>query len=86
MTTTPAKLSAVVFDWAGTLVDFGSCAPMGAFVRLFAEFGVSVSIAQARGPMGLAKRDHIATLCRLPEVAGRDVVAAYGEKTGGPEG
>ena len=62
-------LSAVVFDWAGTILDFGSCAPMGAFVRLFEQFDVQVSIEQARGPMGVAKWDHIKALSLLPEVA-----------------
>ncbi|THJ35203.1 phosphonoacetaldehyde hydrolase [Lampropedia aestuarii] len=62
------RLSAVVFDWAGTILDFGSCAPMGAFVRLFEQFGITLSIAQARGPMGLAKWDHIRALGSLPEV------------------
>lgn len=64
----PDQLSAVVFDWAGTILDFGSCAPMGAFVRLFEQFGIEVSIEQARGPMGLAKWDHIKALGTLPEV------------------
>ena len=32
-----AQLKAVVFDWAGTIVDFGSRAPMGAFVEVFAR-------------------------------------------------
>ncbi|MFN3437696.1 MAG: phosphonoacetaldehyde hydrolase [Acidovorax sp.] len=63
------QLSAVVFDWAGTLLDFGSCAPMGAFVRLFEQFGITLSIEQARGPMGMAKWDHIRALGLLPEVA-----------------
>ncbi|VWX62934.1 Phosphonoacetaldehyde hydrolase [Burkholderiales bacterium 8X] len=63
------QLSAVVFDWAGTLLDFGSCAPMGAFVRLFEQFGIDVSIEQARGPMGMAKWNHIQALLQLPDVA-----------------
>lgn len=62
-------LKAVILDWAGTVVDHGSRAPMGAFVRAFAQFGVTVSIADARGPMGMAKRDHIAALMALPHVA-----------------
>ena len=41
MTSTPTSLSAIVFDWAGTILDFGSCAPMGALVRLFEKFGVN---------------------------------------------
>ncbi|WP_413987846.1 phosphonoacetaldehyde hydrolase [Labrys okinawensis] len=62
-------LKAVIFDWAGTVVDFGSLAPMGAFVETFAEFGVEISIDEARGPMGMAKRPHIAALMALPRVA-----------------
>jgi phosphonoacetaldehyde hydrolase len=66
---TTGTLKAVVFDWAGTMVDFGSRAPMGVFVRAFAEFGVDITLADARGPMGLAKRDHIAALMALPHIA-----------------
>ena len=62
-------LKAVVFDWAGTIVDFGSLAPMGAFVRLFANHGVEVSIAQARVPMGLPKLAHIEALGAMPDIA-----------------
>ncbi len=62
-------LKAVIFDWAGTVVDHGSRAPMGAFVRAFAEFGVAISIAEARGPMGMAKRDHIRLVATAPRVA-----------------
>ncbi len=65
------RLKAVVFDWAGTMIDFGSCAPMGAFVAAFARFGVTVSIAEARGPMGLPKRAHIAALLADPAIAAR---------------
>ncbi len=50
------RVKAVIFDWAGTVIDYGSLAPMGAFVETFAEFGVSISIDEARGPMGRAKR------------------------------
>ncbi len=62
-------LAAVVFDWAGTVVDFGSHAPMGAFVELFKSQGVDISIAEARQPMGLPKWDHIQALGRQPRVA-----------------
>ena len=62
-------LRAVVFDWAGTVIDFGSQAPMGAFVRLFAAEGVAISIDEARVPMGLPKWHHIQALGQLPRVA-----------------
>jgi phosphonoacetaldehyde hydrolase len=62
-------VKAVIFDWAGTVVDYGSLAPMGAFVETFEQFGVSITIDEARGPMGMAKRPHIAALMALPRVA-----------------
>jgi len=62
-------LAAVVFDWAGTVVDFGSQAPMGAFVQLFRGQGVEITIAEARVPMGLPKWDHIQALAQQPRVA-----------------
>ncbi|MEO1193178.1 MAG: phosphonoacetaldehyde hydrolase [Pseudomonadota bacterium] len=64
------RLQAAVFDWAGTLVDHGSRAPMGVFLRSFAEFGVEISIEEARGFMGMAKKDHIRSVLELPRVAG----------------
>jgi phosphonoacetaldehyde hydrolase len=73
MTSTPLSapgLSAVVFDWAGTMIDHGSQAPMGVFVKAFAQFGVEITVAEARGPMGMAKRDHIKTLLAEPRIAG----------------
>ena len=63
------KFKAVVFDWAGTMVDFGSFAPMGAFVEAFAEFGITATVAQARAPMGLPKRDHIKAMVLSSEIA-----------------
>jgi phosphonoacetaldehyde hydrolase len=62
-------LKAVVFDWAGTMVDHGSRAPMGVFVETFSSFGVEIGIEEAREPMGLPKRDHIAALMRMPRIA-----------------
>jgi phosphonoacetaldehyde hydrolase len=62
-------LKAVILDWAGTVIDHGSRAPMGAFVRAFGQFGVTISIDDARGPMGMAKLDHIRAVGRAPAVA-----------------
>lgn len=64
-----SEIKAVVFDWAGTVIDFGSRAPMGVFVEAFARFGVDVSVAEARGPMGRPKRDHIAAMLAEPRIA-----------------
>ena len=67
----PDTLQAVILDWAGTVVDFGSFAPTQIFVEAFAEFDVHVSIEEARGPMGMGKWEHIRTLCNQPQVAER---------------
>jgi phosphonoacetaldehyde hydrolase len=68
---TPQKTQAVILDWAGTVVDFGSFAPTQIFVEAFAEFDVQVTIEEARGPMGMGKWDHIRTLCDSPAVSAR---------------
>ncbi|AQU83948.1 MULTISPECIES: phosphonoacetaldehyde hydrolase [unclassified Halomonas] len=67
----PQHLQAVISDWAGTLVDFGSFAPTQIFVEAFAELGVAISLEEARGPMGMGKWDHIRTLCNQPAIAAR---------------
>jgi phosphonoacetaldehyde hydrolase len=67
----PGKTQAVILDWAGTVVDFGSFAPTQIFVEAFAEFDVQVSIEEARGPMGMGKWDHIRTLCNMPAISER---------------
>ena len=65
----PIELQAVIFDWAGTLVDFGSLAPTQIFVDAFKSFDMQISMKQARGPMGLSKWQHIRTLLDHPEIA-----------------
>nr|WP_300309160.1 phosphonoacetaldehyde hydrolase [Halomonas sp.] len=67
----PQSIQAVIFDWAGTMVDFGSFAPTQIFVEAFAEFGVDISLEEARGPMGMGKWDHIRTLCNDADIAER---------------
>lgn len=63
------KIKGIILDWAGTIVDFGSLAPMGAFVELFARHHICISIAQARVPMGLPKLDHIIALGQMQDIA-----------------
>lgn len=67
----PLEVRLVVFDWAGTTVDFGSLAPAGAFVRAFAAKGVGVTLPEARRPMGLHKKDHLREMLRDAAVADR---------------
>ena len=53
------SIKAVVFDWAGTMIDFGCMAPMNAFISAFEEKNIHITLDEAREPMGLAKRDHV---------------------------
>ena len=62
------KIAGVVLDWAGTIVDHGSRAPVEAVMAVFANAGVEISIPEARAPMGLAKKDHIDTVLKIPRV------------------
>lgn len=64
----PQSIQAVIFDLAGTVIDFGSCAPAGAFVSVFESHHIKATLAQARVPMGLHKRDHIHTMLSMPEL------------------
>ena len=43
------EIRAVVFDWAGTVVDYGSRAPARAFVELFRRHGIALTMEQAGG-------------------------------------
>ncbi|UDF05433.1 phosphonoacetaldehyde hydrolase [Asticcacaulis sp. AND118] len=67
----PRNPKAVIFDWAGTMVDFGSLAPVIAMQQAFTAVGVEISEAEVRLPMGQAKRDHVAALLAQPAVASR---------------
>jgi len=72
LATTQAQLEAVIFDWAGTMVDFGSFAPTQIFVDAFAQaYGFELSLEEARRPMGLGKWQHIEALGQDPEVSAR---------------
>ncbi|HEX2525131.1 MAG TPA: phosphonoacetaldehyde hydrolase [Geminicoccus sp.] len=70
-------VEAVIFDMAGTVVDFGSRAPAGVFVEVFRRHGVEISLAEARGPMGAEKRAHVAELLAAPAIQAR-FVARHG--------
>lgn len=61
-------LQAVILDLAGTCVDFGSLAPIHAFLALFESERLTLSEAEARGPMGTEKREHIRQLLAIPRV------------------
>jgi phosphonoacetaldehyde hydrolase len=62
-------LKAVILDWAGTTVDYGSFAPTAALVETFKNMGVHITVAQARRPMGMHKKDHIRAVTQAEPVA-----------------
>lgn len=79
------QLEAVIFDWAGTIVDFGSFAPTQIFVDAFkTAYDFDLSLAEARGPMGLGKWQHIEALGRDPAIGAR-WQARFGQPMGEDE-
>ncbi|HEY1448833.1 MAG TPA: phosphonoacetaldehyde hydrolase [Caulobacteraceae bacterium] len=72
-------IKAIVFDWAGTVVDHGCIAPVIALQKVFAGAGTPITEAEARADMGRAKRDHIRGLLAMPRIAG-----VWREAHGGP--
>lgn len=63
------KIEAVIFDWAGTTVDYGSFAPVQAFIEAFKKFGVTPTHAEVREPMGMLKWNHIHTMMQMPRIS-----------------
>lgn len=63
-----ARIEAVIFDWAGTTVDFGSFSPVGAFMEAFRRAGVEVTEEETRRPMGMLKIDHIRTMLAMDRI------------------
>jgi phosphonoacetaldehyde hydrolase len=64
------KIEGILFDWAGTTVDFGCMAPVLAFRDSFKENGVAVTEAEIRKPMGVLKHDHIKMMFAMDRIAG----------------
>ena len=62
------KIEAVIFDWAGTTVDYGCFAPVQAFSEVFKEFGVTPTMEEVRKPMGMLKIDHIRTMLSMDRI------------------
>lgn len=62
------SIQAVIMDWAGTTVDFGSMAPIRAFQRLFSGEGIEVTLAECRAPMGSEKSEHIRQMLAMTRI------------------
>ena len=74
-----SKIKAVILDWAGTTVDFGSNAPVAAFITAFEAHGITPTMEETRAPMGMQKRAHIETMLK-----GDRLAALWKEKHGRP--
>jgi len=61
-------IKAVVFDWAGTTVDYGSLAPVIAFKTAFNDAGIEINDQEIRRDMGITKWDHIGKLLKMPDI------------------
>ena len=59
------KIKMVVFDWAGTTVDYGSSAPAEVFAEIFEEAGIRLTREEINGPMWMEKKAHIRALLPL---------------------
>lgn len=62
------KIEAVIFDWAGTTVDYGCFAPVQAFVEAFKAYGIEPTMEEVRKPMGMLKIDHIRTMMSMERI------------------
>jgi len=63
-----AHLKAVVLDWAGTTVDFGSLAPARTLQRVFANADIALTEQEARQHMGLPKKEHIRGILSMSRI------------------
>lgn len=59
------KYEGIIFDWAGTTVDYGCFAPVQAFVEAFKEYGMEPTMEEVRKPMGMLKIDHVRTMLSM---------------------
>jgi phosphonoacetaldehyde hydrolase len=76
-----AGIQAVFLDWAGTVVDHGSVAPVRALEDVFKSAGMAVPRELVRRFMGLAKKDHIRKIVKEPEIASQ-WLGVHGDQPG----
>lgn len=64
------NVKAIIFDWAGTTIDFGCFAPAVVFIEVFKKRKIDITIEEARKPMGLMKKEHIRAILKMERVCG----------------
>lgn len=73
------KTEAVIFDWAGTTVDYGCFAPVESFIQAFKEFGITPTVDEVRAPMGMLKWNHIKEMLSMERIS-NEWEKIYGRK------
>lgn len=63
------KFDGIIFDWAGTTVDYGSFAPVKSFIDAFEAFGITPTLDEVRAPMGMLKIDHVRTMFKMERIS-----------------
>lgn len=62
------QIELVIFDWAGTTIDYGCFAPVESFIEAFKQYDIEPSIEEVRKPMGMLKIDHIRTMLGMERI------------------
>ncbi|XP_054159461.1 phosphonoacetaldehyde hydrolase-like [Oppia nitens] len=75
------RVKGVIFDWGGTVVDCGVCAPILTFVELFKNEGVDINEDEARTISGSNRKANIAQILDREAVRQRWVTATGREPT-----
>ena len=64
------KFDGIIFDWAGTTVDYGCFVPVKAFIEAFEQYGITPTLEEVRKPMGMLKIDHVRTMLSMDRISG----------------
>lgn len=64
------NIEGIIFDWAGTTVDYGCFAPVKAFIEAFEQWGITPTLEEVRKPMGMLKIDHVRTMFSMDRISG----------------
>jgi len=76
---TQRSVGYVMLDCSGTTMDRYVDAPAIVFVEVFKNFGLEITMPEARAPMGLRKDLHIKAITQIDSVRGR-FVAKFGRE------
>ena len=61
-------LKAIIFDWAGTIIDFGSLSTIIAIKKIFKKRNIDINHDQIQKDMGLKKIIHLKKILQLKKI------------------